>query len=1328
MFKSALVLLFILMCISGASVAQTFTSSQPGPWDLSSTWGGAGVPTAANSTAIIVNHAVTVPTGFTATIDQTTVTGSIVVNTGGILEIVNGTGNDLTLSGGGVLDVTGRLDKADLAVIIGTTGGNTNFRSGSIYRHLNTASEGAAPTATWDANSTVEIAAWTASKTLVSTSWSQTFGHFIYNCPSQVSTINFNGLLTNVQGDLTIQNTNSVPVQLVGNGQTRTLTIGGDFSVLGTSRLYLNLTGNATVNIGGDFIFNSTNSSESFICSFGNSTLNITRDFSMNAPGGLLYVGAGSPSTGIATLNVGDDFILIAGTLRENGDASQAEINFNNSSSHDFINTGTIFGTFDYSISATDELVVGATSALSGSNGVGVTSDFNLNGRFVLLSADALGALRLGTSLGNLRTPDATRSFNSGSTIVYQGTAAQAVGDGHPLASGVNVEINNSNGLSYASNINTVTVTGNLSLISGMLLVSSSSSVRTLTLSGGVSSTGGNLGFSGPLSDLVINGSGVATLVFNGSAQSVRNFTLNRSSGAALGSSVTVIGSLILTSGDLTFNNQALTISGTPSVTGGRLSSNAISTLAITGSGAFGTIPPFAPGGNTLGTLTLNRIPSGSATVNGTIIVSSALNLTNGSLTNTGGLTLDNSATIVRTPTSSLLANRVISDPGDSYNVTYSGSTITPGLELPASTNDEDLNHLTINGSVNLNQDIIINGDFSINSGTFTNGAFIITMDETGNWSDNLGFFTPGTGMVVFDGNTTVGGTSTPAFANILISGGATVNLPFGNVTVTGNITANPGATVNANNGTISLTGAALQTISANGATLHHLAVNKLSASDVMLASPLGITGHLSIQSSGIDVTSNGNLTLRSVSDGTVGTGSIGVLPGTANVIGDVTVQRFHSAEGPVNRYISSPITNARVIDLQDDFPITGNFTGTSYPCTGCLNNGSSLKYYNEPTLGPFNKGYLGYPASSSINTVPLVVGRGYLAYMWQGASQITWDVTGPINKGTIVLPITVTPSVPPDPNADGWNLVGNPYPSSIDWDNASGWTKTNIAPTVYVYDGPAGVFRTWNGTTGDLPNGVIASCQSFWVYASGSAALSINEQAKTNVTGAFFRRAETEYPTLVFSISEGNRKDNSFLVMVDGSSEGVELNARKLEGENLAVSIADQNNVKWVTYATPQNQNEVNYPLSVLSEMGKVYTLSFESKGGFELNDWKLYDSYEDTYINLSKTKRYTFTGHDTDPHRFRLIKGDVETGSDISSDVSVFPNPASEKVSITWNGKGRSRLNIVNSVGTQMSAEYILASDETIEVDVRSWQSGLYVAKIVAEGKYLVHKIIKK
>lgn len=1350
-------IVLLLLGFPVALVAQTFTSSQAGPWDVAATWGGAGVPTSANSTAIIVNHVVNVPNGFTVAIDQATVNGTLQIDNGGTVNVVDGTGNDLTIGGAGILDVTGTISKANLSVILGTTAANTNFRSGSFYRHLYTAGEGTIPLATWDINSTLEISAYTSSKTLNSPTWSQSFGHVVYNCPSQESTINFNGLLTDIQGDLIIQNSNSFPVQLVGNGQTRTITTGRDFSVLGTSRLYLNLTGNATINIGRDFIFNSTNVNESYICSFGTTTLNIAGDFSMNAPGGLLYAGAGNPSLGAATLNLSGDFSLVAGTFRENGSSSQAVMNFTNSTTHTFVNTGTIFGTFDYNIGANDELIVTHPSYLGGNNGTAVTSDFVLDGTLTLQSTDALGALRLGTTMGNLRTPDATRFYNPGSTILYGSTTgAQFIGDGHPNSPGVNMIVDNMNGVSYASNVSSLTVTGDLTLTNGDINVATTTGARTLTLSGNIFLNANFLAFTGPNSDLVVNGSGVsASLAFNPGAQNVRNFTLNRATGATLVSAVTIsnTGTLILTSGDLTFNGQTLTINGTSSSTGGRLSSDAASTLVIGGSGAFGTLVPFAPAGNTLGTLTMNRASGGTATINSILVISSSLNLTLGSLTNSSGLTMGNGSTITRTSVSSLLSNRPANSAGHSYNVIYEGSTTTTGLELPLASDVDDLGSLIINGGpITLNQSIIVNGVVDLNASTIAVGTNTITMEGT-NWNDNAGNIVWGVNPLIFNGTfgTSVSGIGTPpAFNNVQVNSGAAVAFNVSS-TISGNMVVNSGATVilsantitvsrditidnsggtsfNANNGTVLLNGNVVQNISANGATFNNITVNKPSGLDVSLSSALGITGVLNVQSANSDVGSGaGRLTLLSITDGNSGNGSISALLNNATVSGNVTVQRYQSAEGPVNRYISSPITNARVVDLQDDFSITGNFTGTDYPCTGCLNNGPSFKYYNEPTTGPFNKGYISYPPAGSDNTLPLLVGKGYLAYMWQGASQITWDLTGPINRGSIPLPVTFTNTG--DANADGWNLVGNPFPSSIDWDTGAGWTKTNIAGTIYVWDDAASVFRTWNGSSGDLNSGVIATGQSFWVYTPGSPSLIVNEQAKTSTTGAFFREGRKSFPTLMVSISQGTRKDNSFIILNEQATPAydIEFDARKLEGENLAVSIADNEGSRWALYAVNTLEEDAKVPLEVLTEEGKSYEIGAESQHGFSLEGWKLYDQVTEEYIVLTSKKSFSFTGGPTDRNRFYLTRGEVSTGGR-TSQLSVYPNPAFTFIQVSWEGEGAAQLIMVNSLGEQVLPAQQINSGEKSELNISDLKSGIYIIRVVAAGSAVTHKLIKK
>jgi len=71
--------------------------------------------------------------------------------------------------------------------------------------------------------------------------------------------------------------------------------------------------------------------------------------------------------------------------------------------------------------------------------------------------------------------------------------------------------------------------------------------------------------------------------------------------------------------------------------------------------------------------------------------------------------------------------------------------------------------------------------------------------------------------------------------------------------------------------------------------------------------------------------------------------------------------------------------------------------------------------------------------------------------------------------------------------NDEGWNLLGNPTISTLNWDASSGWTKTNLDNTIYIWDPAVNQYRVWNGIDGNLPlsNGLISPFQAFWVRAN---------------------------------------------------------------------------------------------------------------------------------------------------------------------------------------------------------------------------------------------------
>ncbi len=96
----------------------------------------------------------------------------------------------------------------------------------------------------------------------------------------------------------------------------------------------------------------------------------------------------------------------------------------------------------------------------------------------------------------------------------------------------------------------------------------------------------------------------------------------------SLSGSVTVNGTLTLSSGALTLGSNTLTINGVLSTTGGSLTGGSSSSIAIGGTGAI-TLPAL-----TLGNLTINR--STGVTMGGDITITGTLYLASGNITSTG--------------------------------------------------------------------------------------------------------------------------------------------------------------------------------------------------------------------------------------------------------------------------------------------------------------------------------------------------------------------------------------------------------------------------------------------------------------------------------------------------------------------------------------------------------------------------------------------------------------------------------------------------------------------------------------------------------------------
>ncbi len=561
------------------------------------------------------------------------------------------------------------------------------------------------------------------------------------------------------------------------------------------------------------------------------------------------------------------------------------------------------------------------------------------------------------------------------------------------------------------------------------------------------------------------------------SGQNFQNFTWNNPSqttAGALGTDINIAGNLTLTAGTLNLGGNKLTYSGN-SIT--RTSGNINAT-----SGTVEFTNPVTALNLNANIFSSNSIANvikngwGDVNSNTNLTVSNGLTLTIGSLYINAGTSLTVGGTITGSPTNqswlqSYATSTLILNNSGSVTLPNSVTPMFAFLRQPS--NNPGLANLTLSGTgaVNMGSDLTVENSLTTNSGSSLvigantlnlNGSITSSTQITGSASSSIAI--GGSGAASFGLNQT--SAATRSLLNYTQSRNATVTL------------SNP----------------------------------------VLINGVVNLSGTNSILASG-----TGNLTL--VSTATT-TSSIAALATGANVSGQVNVQSFFTG-GTANyrgtRMISSPVNDASnstsdstvFQQIKNRMLITGpGGASNGFDVgTGPGPNAPNLVTYNEPVTS----------AVSQFNNVPnilfaqkIAVGQNYfLFYRGNRTSpankyaapftipeNVTMTYKGAINKGTI--PITISKTNNSDANYDGLNAIGNPYPSTIDFNT---FRTSNISVIddmlsiikpdktgMVTYSGGITVnntqpYNTSGGTPSSLPARYIQPGQGFYIRATNVGA-----------------------------------------------------------------------------------------------------------------------------------------------------------------------------------------------------------------------------------------------
>lgn len=425
--------------------------------------------------------------------------------------------------------------------------------------------------------------------------------------------------------------------------------------------------------------------------------------------------------------------------------------------------------------------------------------------------------------------------------------------------------------------------------------------------------------------------------------------------------------------------------------------------------------------------------------------------------------------------------------------------------------------------------------------------------------------------------------------------------------------------------------------------------------------------------SDGGQLTQDATTTLDVTGDFTIESGGSFIQNGTVNAASKIAERQVeaYTANDDGWHLLSSPVAS-QAID-----PV---FTG----------NGGLYDFFNwhEPTQTwqAFGDGF-GGPAFTP--------GIGYLvAYENVGMKQFSGD----FNTADIEN-IPLTRSVNDSP---GWNLLGNPYPSALEWGTGD-WGLGNVQAAAYV----------WDEATKDYvireEGDIIPAMNGFMVYLTSGTTSTMDIPANARVHDGQTWYKNEEEKVVLKAHDPSNQSAKEHVVKFNaGASADYEAQHDAVYISGYAPDLYSFGGSKALMVNTlPSSAYESPIPLSFVKNEGQEYVIELaENTTGQEIY---LIDKKTGNTVYLSQDTFYEFTAAEGDePERFELKFSTVGIDEQADNRPNVY---VAEQTLVVENLKAKTEIAVYNTQG-QLLYEFDAQENSRFEKRLH-----------VKEGIYVIH-----
>lgn len=364
-----------------------------------------------------------------------------------------------------------------------------------------------------------------------------------------------------------------------------------------------------------------------------------------------------------------------------------------------------------------------------------------------------------------------------------------------------------------------------------------------------------------------------------------------------------------------------------------------------------------------------------------------------------------------------------------------------------------------------------------------------------------------------------------------------------------------------------------------------------------------------------------------------------------------------------------------------------------------------------------------------------LSVGKGYTTFTYNREGLLV-TMEGALNDD-LSIDIPITKTIHGGSN-DGWNLVGNPYPCSIDWDHIQTDNSSDVNTTMKIWNGNAGSFSDYvaDGTSTNDFKGNIPAMQGFYVNSKlASTDLTIHKDHRfyNPENNQYKKRDKASYISGKLSLKiKGQERfyDEALLIFTENEEKRTDMNSLEKMFSPLAKSpqiyfVSENKNLS--IHAQEKPVGGMSMPLGIKAMEG-VYTITTKQLEYDFCNSIYLYDNGVMVMNLQDKDASYTFNHNgESDENRFSIVIGSTMGIDDIeeAKEVNIFASKEEVFVKLPANAKGAT-VQVYSVLGKNIASQK-LTEDGLNKINL-SVNTGTYIVKVVVNNKVYTQKVFIK